>query len=113
MAFLAAEVRHLQKELRKAKTRERRDEISNSLKNTQETLQNVESLWNGSGGCQEPKGVFYVRDSWENNPDGELYDYDSSTHGEEKPYSKAIVFREYEWLDYFANTIVLVRAELK
>jgi hypothetical protein len=108
--FLNSETQRLAKELKNAKTRESRDAAKTKLQNTTEAQQKLKNAVAEGGGCSSSQGVFYVRDSWEDNPGGPLYNYDLSTSGEEKPYSKAVVFREYDWLDYFASSVVLVTA---
>ena len=58
-------------------------------------------------GCAQ-KGVFYVRDSiYGHEGEGE-YDYDTSTTGDEGFYSRRIIFREYGWLQYFANHAIQI-----
>lgn len=62
------------------------------------------------GGCKE-RGVFYVRDSIYSDPSEPMYDYDEKQKGEERPLSKRIIVREYDWLLHLANRIVLVTAQ--
>ncbi len=108
--FLNSETQRLAKELRNAKTRETRDAAKSKLQNTSEAQQKLKNALAQGDGCSSSRGVFYVRDSWENNPGGPVYNYDTSVRGEEKPYSKAIVTREYDWLDRFASSVVLITA---
>lgn len=70
------------------------------------TSTRIEDLWTQRGGCSSDKGVFYVRDSIYPDTDGPMYDYDPSKTGEESPYSRKIVLKEYDWLRYFANHVV-------
>jgi hypothetical protein len=60
-------------------------------------------------GCGE-RGVFYVRDSIYHDPDGALYHYDFSNPAGDKPYSKTIILREYDWLIHLANHITVITA---
>jgi hypothetical protein len=65
-------------------------------------IEQIQEAMKSQGGCST-KGVFYVRDSiYEGNPSN-VYDYDLTIRGEEKPYSKKIVEHEYEWLLYMGN----------
>lgn len=59
------------------------------------------AAYQAGGGCTQ-NGMFYVRDSI--YPDQAApYDYDPSKPGTEGFYSKTVVVREYEWLEYMAN----------
>jgi len=68
----------------------------------------IEDLWAQRGGCSSSRGVFYVRDSIYPDVDGPVYDYDPESTGDESPYSRKIVLKEYDWLSYFANHVVQV-----
>ncbi len=68
----------------------------------------IENLWEQRGGCSSTRGAFYVRDSIYPDADGPSYDYDQNRKGEESPYSRKIVLKEYDWLKYFANHVVQV-----
>jgi hypothetical protein len=70
------------------------------------TSTKIEQLWTKYGGCSASKGAFYVRDSIYPDEGGPMYDYDPSRTGEESPYSRKIVLKEYDWLRYFANHVV-------
>lgn len=59
------------------------------------------------GGCS-PHGVFLVRDSIYPDKAAGLYDYDPSKVGEEEPYSKKIIQREYQWLKRFGNHAIQI-----
>lgn len=59
------------------------------------------------GGCAG-KGVFYVRDSIYPDEEGPVYDYDPTRQGEEGPYVKRVILREYEWLKVLANHLIQV-----
>jgi hypothetical protein len=72
-----------------------------------ETSRKLETAYARQGGCH-PKGVFYVRDSIYSDPSEPLYDYDPSQKGEETPYSKRIILREYDWLRYMANHVTQI-----
>jgi hypothetical protein len=63
--------------------------------------------WKEIGGCSG-KGVFYVRDSLSSEESEGEYDYNLNENGEERFYSKSIVFRSYEWLQMFANNVTQV-----
>ena len=68
----------------------------------------IADLWAQRGGCSSSRGVFYVRDSIYPDADGPIYDYDPLSSGDESPYSRKIVLKEYDWLSYFANHVVQV-----
>ena len=106
--FFAKEIVKLKNDVKKAQTRDAKDAAKAELQNAEETSQKLNESFVAGGGCSSSQGVFYVRDSWEPNPEGPLYDYDSTTKGEEGPFSNAVVFREFDWLDHFASSVVLV-----
>ncbi|MGE3757029.1 MAG: hypothetical protein AB7H97_04695, partial [Pseudobdellovibrionaceae bacterium] len=62
----------------------------------------IEEAQKREGGCK-PQGVFYVRDSIYSDKSEPLYDYDLKLSGEETPYSKRVIQREYQWLTRFGN----------
>jgi hypothetical protein len=62
------------------------------------------------GGCH-PNGMFYVRDSQYSDPTEAIYHYDLSNPSADKPYSKRIILREYDWLRYMANHVTVITAE--
>lgn len=61
-------------------------------------------------GCTN-KGVFYVRDSQYSDPSEPLYRYDLKNPSADKPYSKRIILREYDWLTHLANNVVVITAK--
>ena len=73
-----------------------------------EAKDKIENAYVAKGGCHSAKGVFYIRDSIYPDEDGPIYDYDLARTGDEAPYAKKIVFKEYDWLLYFANNITLI-----
>jgi len=73
-----------------------------------EAKDKIEQAYATRGGCTSSKGVFYIRDSIYPDEGGPIYDYDLSRKGDEAPYAKKIVFKEYDWLRYFANHISVV-----
>lgn len=66
------------------------------------TGQRLEGAYQVQGGCH-PRGMFYVRDSLYEDPQGPMYDYDPSQSGDEAPYAKPIIFHEYDWVRYLVN----------
>ena len=71
------------------------------------TSQRLEDSYATQGGCH-PTGMFYVRDSLYEDPMGVIYDFDTSQKGEEAPYTKPIIFHEYDWVRYLVNHAVQV-----
>lgn len=65
-----------------------------------------EALQRG-GGCQ-PKGMFYVRDSQYSDPSEPIYVYDPLNPKANKPYSKRIVLREFDWIRTMANHVTVI-----
>lgn len=63
-----------------------------------------------AGKCQK-KGVFYVRDSLYGDAEQPIYDYDVMQQGDEEPYAKPVIFREYDWLTYLANHVTLISVD--
>jgi hypothetical protein len=70
-----------------------------------EAKSKIEGTYARGGGCVSQKGSFYIRDSIYADENGPTYDYDLSQKGEESPYAHRIVFKEYDWLRYFANNV--------
>lgn len=68
----------------------------------------IETAYAAGGGCTSRKGGFYIRDSIYPDDGGAIYDYDLTRTGDEAPYAKRVVFKEYDWLRYFANHISVV-----
>lgn len=64
------------------------------------------------GGCGH-QGVFYVRDSQYSDPTEPIYRYDFSNPEGDKPYSKRVILREYEWLQSLSNHVVVISAKPK
>lgn len=77
-----------------------------------EAKDKIEYAYATRGGCTSRKGVFYIRDSIYPSEGGPMYDYDPSRAGDEAPYAKKIVFKEYDWLHYFANHIAVIYPKL-
>ncbi|GIL17355.1 MAG: hypothetical protein BroJett040_11060 [Oligoflexia bacterium] len=63
-------------------------------------------------GCAST-GVFYVRDSQYSDPTEPIYHYDFSNPQADRPYSKRIILREYEWLKTLSNHAMVIKAEMK
>lgn len=59
------------------------------------------------GGCNS-KGMFYVRDSQYSDPSEEMYIYDPTNPQANKPYSKRIVLREFDWVRTMANHVMVI-----
>lgn len=65
----------------------------------------VKRLYNAEGGCA-PEGVFLVRDSLYIDESAPTYIYDPSNDEANTPYTKKIIYREYQWLKWLANHVV-------
>jgi hypothetical protein len=59
------------------------------------------------GGCSG-KGMFYVRDSLYDDPNGPEYDYDPTRSDDNGKWGKHYIMREYEWLRVVANHAVQI-----
>ena len=68
----------------------------------------LERAYATGGGCTSNRGVFYIRDSIYPDPSGPVYHYDPARPQHDARYSKKIVFKEFDWLRYFANHITVV-----
>jgi hypothetical protein len=77
-------------------------------KRAHEAKSKIETAYATRGGCTNNKGVFYIRDSIYPDPDGEIYHYDPENPDADDKYTKKIVFKEYDWLRYFANHISVI-----
>ncbi|MBI2711723.1 MAG: hypothetical protein HYX41_02505 [Bdellovibrio sp.] len=77
-------------------------------KRAREAKIKIEDAYAKNGGCSSDKGVFYIRDSIYPDEGGPLYHYNLSVKDDVAPYSKKIVFKEYDWLKYFANHISII-----
>jgi len=62
----------------------------------------VKKLYDADGGCA-PTGVFYVRDSIYSDTSEPTYVYDPANPQSNAPYSKRLIYREYQWLKYLSN----------
>ena len=85
--------------------------LESRLEKIKDTRTKLEEAYARHGGCTSSKGVFYIRDSIYSNADASLYDYDLKNQGEERVYTKNIVFKEYDWLYYFANHVAVITAK--
>lgn len=65
----------------------------------------VKRLYEADGGCAT-RGVFYVRDSIYSDYSEPMYVYDPAHPAANTPYSKRVIYREYQWLKYLANHVV-------
>lgn len=61
-------------------------------------------------GCST-KGVFYVRDSIYQDPTAPLYQYDLLNPAADRPYTKKVVLREYDWLIHLANHVTAITSQ--
>ena len=78
-------------------------------KRAHEAKDKIELAYATKGGCSSSKGVFYIRDSiYPYDASGPVYTYDPTRPEGKGPYAKKIVFKEYDWLRYFANHISVV-----
>lgn len=82
-------------------------------KRAHEAQEKIETAYAENGGCTSNKGVFYIRDSIYPDENGEMYHYDLTHPENDTHYTKKIVFKEYEWLRYFANNISVVYPKQK
>jgi hypothetical protein len=78
------------------------------LKSTQEKFSDIYKL---RGSCTG-KGGFYVRDSIYSDPDGVPYDYFTGVPANRENYSRKVIIREYEWLEYLANHIWQIKVDI-
>ncbi|MBF0442641.1 MAG: hypothetical protein HQK54_12110 [Oligoflexales bacterium] len=99
----------LQKSADEAKTTYEREYYSIRAERAFQASRKIEKAYAERGGCHGSKGVFYIRDSIYPDPKGQIYDYDPKRTGEEEPYTKKVVIKEYDWLEYFANHISQVK----
>jgi hypothetical protein len=67
----------------------------------------LQSALSKVGGCN-PRGMFYVRDSQYSDPSEEIYIYDPTNPQANKPYSKRIVLREFDWIRTMANHVMVI-----
>ena len=42
------------------------------------------------------------------DPMGPMYDFDPNNIGEEAPYTKPIIFHEYDWVRYLVNHAIQI-----
>lgn len=77
-------------------------------KRAHEAKGKIETAYATQGGCTSNKGVFYIRDSIYPDTNGEIYHYDLSNPEADSVYTKKIIFKEYDWLRYFANHISVI-----
>lgn len=91
-------------------TVEEKDRLLKRALKLERTSQKLEASYKTRGGCHK-KGMFYVRDSIYADPEGPVYDYNTSTKGDEAPYSKTVILHEYDWLRYLANHITQIVVE--
>jgi hypothetical protein len=101
----------LEEAARNAKTEEERKTYEQRAQRSREAQTKIETAYQNGGGCISSKGVFYIRDSIYPDENGPVYDYDPSQTGEEGPYTKKIVFKEYDWLRYFANHVAVITVQ--
>jgi hypothetical protein len=104
-------IAELEKAANEAKDEAERKSYLEKAQRAREAREKTETAYSKGGGCKSGKGVFYIRDSIYEDPAGPMYDYDLFNKGEEAPYTKKIVTKEYEWLSYFANHIVVISPE--
>lgn len=97
----------LRQEAAKATTAEERTKLLKRADKFEKISVKFENRYRQAGGCHS-KGVFYVRDSIYGVEGEPAYDYDLSQTGDEGQYSKAIVLREYDWLETMANHVTQI-----
>lgn len=76
-------------------------------KKFQRYIKELKSALDRGGGCN-PKGMFYVRDSQYSDSSEEIYVYDPTNPQANKPYSKRIVLREFDWIRTMANHVSVI-----
>lgn len=67
----------------------------------------LEKSFKKNGGCN-PKGMFYVRDSFYSDPTEPMYVYDPSNPSMTRPHSKRVVLREFDWMRNLASHINVI-----
>ncbi len=89
---------------------EEKDRLLKRATKLENTSIKLEASYASRGGCHN-QGMFYVRDSIYADPEGPVYDYNTSTQGDETFYSKTIILHEYDWLRYLANHVTQIIAQ--
>lgn len=100
--YMAQQPSKLRQRAAGAKDPKEKERLLKLAEKWDKTSQRLEDSYRAQGGCH-PKGMFYVRDSLYEDPMGPMYDYDPSRVGEEAPYTKPIIFHEYDWVRYLVN----------
>lgn len=98
----------LKRQLANATDPAERERLAGRIRKTEDTIAKLERSVARIGACNS-QGVFYVRDSIYGHASQPRYDYDPSRRGEESPYSLPVIFREYRWLEHFANHVTQIR----
>ena len=91
-------------------TLEEKDRLLKRALKLERTSQKLEAAYTTKGGCRK-KGMFYIRDSIYADPEGPVYDYNTSIKGDEAFYSKTIILHEYDWLRYLSNHVTQIIVE--
>lgn len=90
-----------------AETEAEKNRLLARAKSYQQQAQTVIDAYDRGGRCAG-KGVFYVRDSLYQDPEGASYDYDLENTGEEVNIGKKVILREYEWLKVLSNHLIQI-----
>ncbi len=109
-ANTANKVKQLKAQVDAATDADAKSKYESQLQSALATQSKLENAYAANGGCSSNKGVFYIRDSIYPEANKPIYDYDLSSTGDEGPYSKRLVFKEYDWLRYFANHVAVIYA---
>lgn len=106
---LGREITNLQNQHDNAQDEAARKRFAKKLAAKRRMQTQIESRITDAGGCKS-KGVFYVRDSIYSDRSEPVYDYDLTNRGEERNYSKRIILREYDWLRFLSNHVIVIKA---
>jgi hypothetical protein len=107
----SSEARKAQAEADKTNDPKEKDRLLKRVRRFAGMGAKLNSAMQRGGGCH-PNGMFYVRDSQYSDPSEPIYHYDLSNPSADKPYSKRIILREFDWLRYMANHVTVITAEI-
>jgi|GEM_PF-1452635 len=96
------------KEAEQAKTPEEKRKLLSRQKRYLAYKDELLESMRATKGCGQ-KGVFYVRDSQYSHPSEPIYRYDLADRRGDKPYSKRIILREFDWIRHMANHVSVIR----
>ena len=108
ISLMRTEPQKIREEAQKEQNADKRAALLARARRYEATFTKLNDAYERKGGCHGSKGVFYVRDSLYGDENGPVYDYDLSRQGDEAPYSKKVILREYDWLYYLGNHVVQI-----